>query len=121
MKLCVTSYGSDLESKVDPRFGRCEYFIIIDTDAMSYEAINNPAGQSGGGAGIQSGQLISEKKCDAVLTGAVGPNAFQVLNAAGIKIFTGASGTVREAIEKFKKGEYNNTDKATAESHSGMK
>jgi len=88
---------------------------------MSYEAINNPAGQSGGGAGIQSGQLVADKKCEAVLTGAVGPNAFQVLNAAGIKVFTGASGTVRESIEKFKKGEYNSTDKATAEPHSGMK
>jgi len=121
MKLCVTSYGSNLEASVDPRFGRCEYFIIVDTEVMTFEAVGNPAGQSGGGAGIQSGQLIAEKKCEAVLTGNVGPNAYQVLSASGIKIFTGASGTVREAVDKFKKGEYNNTDKATVDSHNGMK
>lgn len=121
MKLCVTSYGSDLESKVDPRFGRSEYFIIVDTENMSFEAEKNPAGQSGGGAGIQAGQLIVDKNCEGVLTGNVGPNAYQVLSTAGIKIFTGASGTIKEAIEKFNKGEFSNTNKATVESHNGMK
>jgi predicted Fe-Mo cluster-binding NifX family protein len=121
MKICVTSQGKDLESRVDPRFGRCACFIIVDTETLDFEAVDNVNALSGGGAGIQSGQLMNEKGVKALLTGNVGPNAFQTLKAAGIEIVTGVEGTVSGAIEKFKSGEYRPVSSASVESHFGMK
>lgn len=121
MRICVTSQGSTLESQVDPRFGRCAYFIIVDTDTMKFEAIDNAQVQAGGGAGVQSGRLMAEKEIKAVLTGNVGPNAYQTLSAAGIEIITGISGTVQDAVEKYKNGKLKPTGGANVESHYGMK
>jgi len=120
MKICVTSEGGNLDSKVDPRFGRCQYFIVVDTDSLEFEAVGNPNTESMGGAGIQSAQLVSSKQVKAVVTGNVGPNAFQTLQAAGIEIFTGASGTIKEAIEKYKKGEFKAVSGPSVSSHAGM-
>jgi len=120
MKICVTSEGNSLDSKVDPRFGRSQYFIIVDTDTLQFESIQNPNIEIMGGAGIQSAQLVASKQIKAVLTGNVGPNAFQTLQAAGIDIFTGASGTVRETIEKYKKGEFKLTQKPSVGSKFGI-
>jgi predicted Fe-Mo cluster-binding NifX family protein len=121
MKICVTSQGSTLQSQVDPRFGRCAYFVVVDTDTMEFEAIDNAQVQAGGGAGVQSGQLIAEKEVKAVLTGNVGPNAYQTLNAGGVEIITGVSGSVQEAVEKYKNGEFKATGGPSVESHFGMK
>ena len=120
MKICVTSEGKTLDSKVDPRFGRCQFFVIVDTDTLDFEAIENQNAQFSGGAGIQSGQLMASKSVKAVLTGNVGPNAFQTLNAAGIQIFTGVGGTVKNAVEKYKKGELKVTESASVGSKFGM-
>ncbi len=121
MKICITSEEQNLDSNVDPRFGRCKYFIIVDTDSFDFEALKNPNTESGGGAGIQSGELMASKDVKAVLTGNVGPNAFNTLNAAGIQIFTGISGKIREAVEKFKSGTLKNENGPTVDSHSGLK
>lgn len=120
MKICVTSEGKMLESKVDPRFGRCQYFVFIDTDTEKLEGVENPNIQFSGGAGIQSGQLMVSNGVKAVLTGNIGPNAFQTLNAAGIKIFTGVGGTVKSAVENYKKGELRATESASVGSKFGM-
>ena len=101
-KICVTSQGDILDSQVDPRFGRCQYFIIADTDSPKFEAVKNPNMEAMGGAGIQSGQFVSGHQIKAVLTGNVGPNAFQTLQAAGVDVVIGVSGSVKEAIEKYK-------------------
>ena len=120
MKICVTSDGNNLNSQVDPRFGRCKFFIVVDTDTRVFDAIENPNIESMGGAGIQSAQLVASQRAKAVLTGNVGPNAFQTLQAAGIEVFTGASGTVSEAIAKYKKGELKAVSGSSVGSHSGM-
>jgi predicted Fe-Mo cluster-binding NifX family protein len=120
MKLCVSATGTDLEATVDSRFGRCQYFLFVDSETMDFESVGNPAFTAGGGAGIQAAQLVVNKGAVIVLTGNVGPNAFQALQAAGIKIVTGISGTVKEAVEKFKKGEVQFTGTPTVGSHFGM-
>jgi len=120
MRICVTSEGDNLDSKIDPRFGRCQYFIIVDTDTLKFEAIQNPNIEKMGGAGIQSAQLVASKQIKVVVTGNVGPNAFQTLQASGIDIFTGASGTVKDAVEKYKKGEFKLTQNPSVGSKFGM-
>jgi len=119
-KVCVTSEGDNLDSKVDPRFGRCQYFIIVDTDTNEFEAIENPNIESMGGAGIQSGQFVMALKVKTVLTGNVGPNAFQTLQAAGIDVITSVSGSVKEAIEKYNKGGLKPTQGPSVGSKFGM-
>ena len=109
MKICITSQGDNLDAQVDPRFGRCQYFIIADTDTLEFEAVGNPSISAMGGAGVQSGQFITGKDIKTVLTGNVGPNAFQTLQAAGVEIITGVSGSIKEAIEKYKKGGFKPT------------
>jgi len=120
MKICITSEGKTLDSKVDLRFGRCQNFIFFDTDTGNFEAQENASAQFQGGAGIQSGQLLVSKGVKAVLTGNIGPNAHQVLSAAGISIFTGVSGTVKEAIDNFKNGKYKAADAPSVGSKFGM-
>jgi predicted Fe-Mo cluster-binding NifX family protein len=120
MKICITSEDKTLDSKVDPRFGRCQNFIFFDTDTGKFEAQENTNAQFQGGAGIQSGQLVVSKGVKAVLTGNVGPNAHQVLSAAGVSVFTGVSGTVKEAIDGYKKGQYKAADTPTVGSKFGM-
>ena len=119
MKVCISSSGNSLDSKMDPRFGRAAYFVIADTDTMESEIIENSAAVSGGGAGISSGQLMVDKGVTAVITGNVGPNAMNVLKAANIEIYRGIDVSVKENIAKFKKGllEKINT---TVPSHYGM-
>ncbi|HBE04356.1 MAG: dinitrogenase iron-molybdenum cofactor biosynthesis protein [Spirochaetes bacterium GWF1_41_5] len=121
MKICITSQGNNFESQIDPRFGRCAFFIIIDPDTSDFEAIKNTSAESAGGAGIQSGKFIADKQVKSVITGNVGPNAFQTLNAAGIEIITGVSGLVKDAIKKYKRGELKSTNSANVQSHFGMK
>ena len=103
MKIAVSSIGKDLDSLIDPRFGRCAYFLLVETDYMSFEVFDNQSIASGGGAGIQSAQFISSKGAKAVITGSCGPNAVQTLAAAGIEVFLGNTGIIKETLQKFKK------------------
>ncbi len=106
MKVCVTALNPGIDAQVDPRFGRAKYFVFVDTDTMECESVANPNVNAYGGASIQSAQLVAEKGAKVVITGRIGPNAFKALAAAGIKVITGMEGlTVKEAIERFKKGE----------------
>jgi len=120
MKICVTAQGKTLDDQVDPRFGRCQFFIVVDTDTLDFEAVENQSTQFSGGAGIQSGQLMASKGVKAVLTGNVGPNAFQTLTAGGIKIYTGLSGKIRDAVEKYKGGSLKPTENPNVGSKFGM-
>jgi len=101
MKIAVSATGGSLSAKVDPRFGRCAYFVIFDSETMKITAFSNPAFQASGGAGPAAANEIARNKGEALLTGQVGGNAQQALQAAGIEIMTGAGGTGKEAIDAF--------------------
>jgi predicted Fe-Mo cluster-binding NifX family protein len=105
VKIAVTAIGNTLDSQLDQRFGRANYFIIVDSDSLGFEAVNNAAVATSAGAGIVAAQAVAEHKVEALITGYVGPNALSVLQAAEIKIYQGQSGSVRENIEQFQKGE----------------
>ena len=120
MKVAVSSTGKSLDAHLDPRFGRCAYFLVVDPDDMSFEAFNNDSASLGGGAGIQAAQFIASLGVTAVITGNCGPNAVQTLSAAGIELIAGQTGVVKDVVELFKKGNLKPTSAATVDSHFGM-
>ena len=114
MKLAVTSQGLEMTSPVDPRFGRARYFLLIDTDSSEIRAVDNTVNLNGAqGAGIQTGRKVIDLNVEAVITGRVGPKAFDTLLAGSVSVFTGAEGTVADAIRQFKAGELNIAQSAT--------
>ena len=120
MKVAASAMGKDLDSEIDPRFGRCANFLIVETDDMSFEAFENENAALGGGAGIQSAQFIASKGVEALITGRCGPNAVQALTSAGIKLYVGQAGSIKDAVKRFTKGEISPTTEANVPSHAGM-
>lgn len=121
MKIGISSTGKDMNAQVDSRFGRCEYFLVVDIDSMNVDALSNESAHASGGAGIQAAQKMVNADVGAIITGNIGPNALQTLSAAGIKIFTGIEGTVKEAIERYTKGELSVTTAHNVDSHFGLR
>ena len=121
MKIAITAKTNELESEVDPRFGRCRYFLVVDIETMDFDSISNESAMASGGAGIQAAQTLAKAGVELVITGNIGPNAFQTLTAAGIKVFTGANGTIKQVIEKHKLGELKETENPSVNNHFGMK
>jgi len=119
MKIAISSSGKDLNAAIDPRFGRCAYFMLVEAGDMSFEAFDNENITLGGGAGIQSAQFVAARGVEAVITGNCGPNAVRTLNAAGVKVIVGQSGTVRKVVEKYKKGLLVTTSEANVADHYG--
>ncbi|MBW1681104.1 MAG: NifB/NifX family molybdenum-iron cluster-binding protein [Deltaproteobacteria bacterium] len=118
MKIAVTARGPELDSEVDPRFGRASHILIVDADTMDFEALDNSENANAlKGAGIQAAKMVSEKGAEVLLTGFCGPNAFKALNAAGIRVANDASGTVREAVKAFQDGKLTLAEEANAEAH----
>jgi predicted Fe-Mo cluster-binding NifX family protein len=120
MKIAISANGSTLDAEVDPRFGRCQYFIIADPETMEFEAIDNASAMAAGGAGISAGQAIADKGVEAVLTGNCGPNAYQVLSSAGIQVINGVSGKVKDAIEGYRTGKFKTSSQPNVPDHFGM-
>jgi predicted Fe-Mo cluster-binding NifX family protein len=119
MKICVSTSGNTLDALVDHRFGRAAYFAIVDSESMTFETVPNAAITAMGGAGIQAAQTLAKKGVDVLIAGNVGPNAFQALTSAGIKVIVGASGTVKDVVEKYKRGEFKETSSPTVGGHFG--
>lgn len=120
MKVAVSSTGNGLDSQVDPRFGRCSTFIIVDTETMQAEALPNSGVGAAHGAGIGAAQAVTGAGVEAVLTGHLGPNAHMALSQAGVKTYIGASGTVRETVEAYKHGELREVSSPTVGGHFGQ-
>jgi len=120
MKIAVTSTGKTLDSQVDQRFGRAAYFVVVNTETMEFSVIENENVAAAGGAGISSAKTVIDAGAEAVLTGNCGPNAERTLSAAGIKLYTGATGTVAEAVELFKDGKLTEAAGPNVQAHSGL-
>ena len=121
MKVAVAASGEDLQAKADPRFGRCPYFVIVDSETMEFTAVANPGGTQGSGAGIAAAQVVARTDAEVVIAGNFGPNAYKVLAEGALKAYTGASGTVKDAVEAFRAGSLEAADDATVPAHFGAK
>lgn len=105
MKLAVTSTGTDLDAAVDPRFGRAKYILVVDSETLEYEVLDNKENANAlKGAGIQAATLIGNQGVSVLITGFCGPNAFQTLEAAGVQVAADATGSVREAVKAYMDG-----------------
>ena len=120
MKIAVSATGPGLDAEVDPRFGRCQYFVIVEPDTMQFEGVGNSSAAASGGAGISAAQMIVGKGVEVVLTGNCGPNAYGVLSAAGIKVITGVAGKVQDAIQGYQSGSFQASIQSNVPDHFGM-
>ena len=118
MKVAVTSTGTDLESRVDPRFGRARNFILVDSETGEFEVVDNKQNVNAAqGAGVQAAQNVAEAGAEAVVSGNVGPKAFEILAAAEIPVYLVDDCTVQEAVERFKRGELKKQETANVNGH----
>lgn len=120
MKIVVSSLGSGVDAAFSPVFGRCPVYVFVDSETMTGESAMNEASSASGGAGIQAAQYVVGQGAGAVITGSVGPNAFNVLSAAGIPTYVFNGATVRDAVEAFKAGKLAPVPVATGPAHGGM-
>ena len=119
MKVCVSASSGSIEANLDSRFGRCPFFVIVNSETMEFNVVLNDSTNAAHGAGIQAAQTVVNMGVGVVITGNVGPNAFKVLSASGIETFTVASGTVKEAVEKYKNSQLKQVDNPTVSGHFG--
>lgn len=121
-KIAVTSMGETMESPVDPRFGRARYFVVYDLDDDNWDVVDNGSAMDAAqGAGIQAAQRVARTGAGAVATGHCGPKAFRALQSAGVDVFVGAEGTVREVVDRYRRGELQAAEGADVGAHAGGK
>jgi len=119
MKIAVGATDAGLDADVDSHFGRCECFVVVETNDMTFEVVRNASESLAGGAGIQSARLLAKRGCDVVLTGNCGPNAHRTLTAAGIDVVVGCVGSVADAVARFSAGEFSPSREPSVTTHSG--
>lgn len=118
MRLAVTANGPDLSSRLDPRFGRARYLLVVDTPFRTFVAISNDAGRAAAqGAGVQAAQAVIDHGAQAVITGHCGPKAFRALQAAGVRVYLGPEESVSEVLDRFDRGQLSQTAAADVDGH----
>ncbi|MFP4434989.1 MAG: NifB/NifX family molybdenum-iron cluster-binding protein [Phycisphaerae bacterium] len=119
MQIAVTAQDHELSAPVDPRFGRAKFFVVVDTESGESSPADNTQNLNAaqGAGGIQAGRNVIELGVKAVITGHVGPKAFTTLQAGGVAVYTGATGTVADAIEQFKAGKLEQSTGADVQGH----
>jgi len=119
VRLAVSSAGPDLDSLVDGRFGRCAYFVVVDTETLECEAAPNSAAAQASGAGIAAAQLLARCGAQGVVAAQLGPNAHQALSAGGMVLYQALGGTVRDNVQAHQEGRLPLLASATAAPHAG--
>lgn len=121
MKICITSTGPNLDSPIDPRFGRCAYFLIVDEQGKLIKTVENTGVQAMRGAGVTAAQIVANEGVDIIITSNIGPNAFSVLGSSGIKVFLAEFGTTaKDALEMYKEGKLKEAPAPTGPAFRGM-
>jgi predicted Fe-Mo cluster-binding NifX family protein len=106
MRIGVSATGKELNARVDDRFGRCPWFLVVDTDSLEFDPLENRHAEEATGAGVAVATDLIDAHVDAVVSGQVGPKAYEVLKAMGIDIFlVSGSVSVKDALERLKRGE----------------
>ena len=109
MIIAVTAQGRDLKGEVDPRFGRANHFLLVDSETMDFQvAENHQSLNLPQGAGIQAAQNVANHEPEVVLTGNCGP-----------KVVVGVSGKIEDAIQAYLRGEFEHAKDANVEGHWG--
>jgi predicted Fe-Mo cluster-binding NifX family protein len=119
MRIVVTASAAGLDAPLSAVFGRCPIYVFVDAETMHFEAVTNPSVSAGGGAGVQAAQFIVERGAEGVVTGNIGPNAFRVLQSAGVPVYLCQDGIVRQAVEAYQAGRLPSADAATVTQHAG--
>lgn len=118
MKIAITSQGTDLSARMDQRFGRAEFILVIDPQTLEFEVLDNEKNKNAfKGAGIQAAAMISDADATVLMTGFCGPNAFKTLSAAGIKVVNDQDGTIMDAVNRFKTGDIVYATSANKDGH----
>jgi len=120
VKIAASSCGIFLDSPIDPRFGRCDYFVIVNMDDMSFEVFDNENLNLGQGAGVQSARFVISKGAKVVISGNIGPNAMSALSEGDVEVLIRHTGTIREAVEDYRKGMLKSITRASVHEHYGM-
>lgn len=118
--IAITSQGPEIDSKMDERFGRCQYFVVINTQTGQINSIQNENISTSGGAGTASAKKIADLGAQAIISGHFGPNAVTALNALDIKMYCCNKSTVKEALDAFKKGQLTPITEPTVTRKSGL-
>ncbi|MBN1260410.1 MAG: helix-turn-helix transcriptional regulator [Anaerolineae bacterium] len=105
MRIVIPASGVDLDAPTSPVFGRCTSFVFVDPETLDYEALSNPALSAPGGAGVQAAQTVLQHGAQAVIAPSLGPNAFRVVQAAGVPVYRLQGATVRETAAAYQAGE----------------
>jgi predicted Fe-Mo cluster-binding NifX family protein len=121
MKICISSLGSDLNSLIDPRFGRAQYFLFLDEKGNLDEVVSNPGILARGGAGITAAQRVANENIDVLITGNIGPNAVRVIGTTKIKIFLCSSNVkIKEVFSMWKNNKLTEVKQSSVPGHFGM-
>lgn len=105
MKVAISVSSFSPDARMEPRFGRAAAFVLVDTETGERLVLANPGAQAAGGAGVQAAELIVRQGVEAVISGTVGPNASEVLEAAGVKMYCAAGGTIDEVMQRYQNGQ----------------
>jgi predicted Fe-Mo cluster-binding NifX family protein len=119
MKIAISATGKTMDSLLDLRFGRCKYFLIYDTESKKVNAIENKGMSSAGGAGIAAAQQLIDENIDVIITGDLGPNAFELINKTAIKVYKGKDISIESVLEEYNKNQFSELNES-GPAHHGM-
>lgn len=118
MKIAITSVDGTLEGKVDERFGRARKIVVYDMETKEHAVVDNGMNLNAAqGAGIQAAQNVVRTGAKAIISGHFGPKAFQVIQMAGLEVYSATDMTVMDAIKGLQEGKLTKLAGADVASH----